>query len=318
MRYRAVRGDSLFYTGPMKKICRALALLAFLSVLAACSAVDALNALSPGGASDVTHALAYGAGPRNKLDIYRPRDAAGPLPVVVFFYGGNWVIGERAEYAFVGRALASRGILAIVADYRLYPEVRYPDFLDDAAQAVAWAVRESARYGGDPGRLFVMGHSAGAYNAAMVALDARRLAKVGLTPAVLRGWIGLAGPYDFIPIQNPTARPVFHYPDTPADSQPILHVSAQAPPALLIAANKDELVNPQRNTGGLAQRLRGQGVAVTERYYGRVNHITLVASLAAPARWLAPTLDEVERFVADNGRGGQDGRAGTPRRGVPE
>lgn len=280
-------------------------------VLAACSPLATLNALTPAGDVQRTAGLAYGDGPRQQLDVYRPGklamrgtpgtpgalQAPGAAPVVVFFYGGNWVSGQRDDYAFIGRALAARGIVTVVADYRLYPQVRYPDFLTDAAQAVAWARRHAAQYGGDPQRLFVMGHSAGAYNAAMVALDPRWLAAQGMTPAVLRGWIGLAGPYDFLPIENTTTRPVFHFPDTPPDSQPIRHVSPQSPPALLIAARSDDLVDPQRNTGHLAQALRAQQVPVQERYYDRVSHTTLIGSIAAPLRWLAPTLDDVAAYV---------------------
>ena len=267
--------------------------------LAACSPLGALNALSPGGASQVTANLAYGPLPRQQLDVYAPKGHAGLSPVVVFFYGGNWSSGERADYAFVGHALASRGYVAVIADYRLYPQVHYPEILQDAARAVAWTALEVRRYGGDPARLFVMGHSAGAYNAAMVALDASLLARHGMRPQDLRGWIGLAGPYDFLPVENVHARPVFFFPDTPASSQPINHVTPDAPPALLIAPQpgKDSLVNPQRNTGGLASALRAAQRPVTERYLDGVNHVTLVASLAAPLRMLAPTLDSVSAFI---------------------
>lgn len=283
----------------LKKTLLAIAAgVVVLGGVAACSPLGTLNALSPGKSSKVESALAYGSNARHKLDIYAPDMAAGAPPVIVFFYGGNWVKGEREDYAFIGRALASRGIMAVIPDYRLYPEVRYPDFLDDSAQAVAWTTREIARYGGDPKRVFVMGHSAGAYNAAMVALDPAYLAKHGARPTDLRGFIGLAGPYDFIPIVNPTTRPVFHHPNTPPDSQPIKHVGKSAPPALLIAASKDDLVNPQRNTGGLANKLRANGVQVQELYFDSVNHLTLVASIAAPLRALAPTLDAVAAFVA--------------------
>ena len=265
--------------------------------LAACSPLTAINALSPGGDADTSLGLAYGSGARFKLDIYRPARVTGASPVVVFFYGGNWATGERGDYAFVGRALASRGIVAVIPDYRLYPEVRYPDFLDDSAQAVAWTASNISRYGGDPNKLFLMGHSAGAYNAAMLALDARYLGKQGMASASLAGWIGLAGPYDFMPIENKTARPVFHFPNTPPQSQPINHTDGAVLPALLIAANQDQLVNPVRNTGGLAARLRTHGVPVEEVYYDGVSHITLVASIAAPLRALAPTLDTIDAFV---------------------
>ncbi len=269
--------------------------------LVACSPLAAVNALSSARASRVTANLSYGTGARHKLDIYAPQTASGASPVVVFFYGGNWTTGERADYAFVGHALASRGMVAVIADYRLYPEVHYQGILDDAAQAVAWTIKQVARYGGDPKRLFLLGHSAGAYNAAMIALDEKLLARHGMTTATLRGWIGLAGPYDFIPIENKAVRPVFFFPDTPPDSQPINHVSNRAPPALLIAAKNDKVVNPARNTGGLARRLRAQGVPVTEQYFDKVGHATLVVSLAGPLRALAPTLDAIERFVTTDG-----------------
>jgi acetyl esterase/lipase len=268
-----------------------------LGALAACSPLTALNALSPAGGAEATVGIAYGQQERLKLDIYRPARPAVGAPVVVFFYGGNWNSGQRAQYAFVGRALASRGIVAVIPDYRLYPQVSYPDFLDDSAAALAWTAAHVASYGGDPSKLFVMGHSAGAYNAAMLALDSRWLAKQGSSPAILAGWIGLAGPYNFLPIENPGVKPVFHFPDTPADSQPVAHLDGKKLPALLIAANNDKVVNPQRNTGELARRLRGHGVAVTEVYYDGVTHTTLVGSLGTPLRFLAPTLDAVDQFV---------------------
>src|SRR6476660_1454179 len=224
-----------------------LGLLAAAIALAACSPLKTLNALTPDSAYIKTAAVPYGADPRQKLDVYVPVDRSASVPVVVFFYGGTWNSGERAGYEFVAEALASRGMMVVVPDYRLYPQVRYPDFLHDSAQAVAWAAKEAARYGGDPKRLFVMGHSAGAYNAAMVALDERFLRQAGTTPAILRGWIGLAGPYDFLPIQNPDVKPVFFHPNTPPESQPINHVTPTAPPALLIASVEDDLVNPTRN-----------------------------------------------------------------------
>lgn len=271
------------------------------SALVFVAPLTALDLLTPRNSYHKVADLIYGDQPRNLLDVYTPTEAQGAAPVIVFFYGGSWNSGERGDYRFVGEALASRGIVTVVADYRLYPQVRYPDFLHDAAQAVAWTEREIARYGGDPQRVFLMGHSAGAYNAAMLALDERLLAQVQLTPDSLRGWIGLAGPYDFLPVTNPAVRPVFFYPDSPLDSQPINHVSAAAPPALLLASRDDPTVNPQRNSGGLAQRLRTAGVPVVEAYFTRTDHVTLVAALAAPLRGLAPVLDSVERFVKSDG-----------------
>eukprot|EP00659_Diplonema_papillatum_P019023 gene19023-29303_t len=246
--------------------------LAIATLLAACSPIKVLNALTPTSTFTKTSSLAYGDDPRQKLDIYRPVTALPDAPVVVFFYGGSWNSGSKDDYGFVGEALASRGIVVVIADYRLYPQVRYPLFLQDGAQAVAWAYQHSAEYGGDPRKLYVMGHSSGAYNAAMLALDPQWLAGVGLSPSVFKGWIGLAGPYDFLPIENRDVRPVFFYPDSPPDSQPINHVSQSAPPSLLIASVDDNLVNPKRNTGGLAKKLRAAGVPVEEFYFTKTSH----------------------------------------------
>ena len=268
-----------------------------LLVLSACSPVKLLNAMTPDSTFDKAAGIAYGDDPRQKLDVYVPRHALPDAPVVVFFYGGSWNSGAREDYNFVGEALASRGIVAVVADYRLYPQVRYPLFLQDAARAVAWTKAHIREFSGNPQRLYLMGHSSGGYNAAMLALDGDLLAAAGMSPKDLRGWIGLAGPYDFLPIENPAVRPVFFWPDSPPQSQPINHVSRDAPPALLIAASEDELVNPTRNTGGLAHKLRAAGVPVQDFYYSRPNHITLVATLSRPLRGLAPVLDQVVGFI---------------------
>ena len=282
--------------------------LALTAFLAACSPIKVLNALTPTSTFTKTSAIAYGADPRQQLDIYRPAPAIANAPVVVFFYGGSWNNGSKDDYGFVGEALASRGIVVVIADYRLYPQVRYPAFLQDGAQAVAWTYQHIADYGADPTQLYVMGHSSGAYNASMLALDARWLKEVGLSPAIFKGWIGLAGPYDFLPIENRDVRPVFFFPDSPPESQPINHVSAGAPPSLLIASTDDDLVNPTRNTGGLAQKLRAAGVPVEAFYFDKTSHATLVASLSRPLRWLAPVLDRVTAFIQATGPAGSSAR----------
>jgi acetyl esterase/lipase len=186
-----------------------------LLVLGACSPVKVLNALTPDDTFDKTVGIAYGDDPRQKLDVYVPRHPLKGAPVVVFFYGGSWNSGNRGDYTFVGEALASRGIVAVLADYRLYPQVRYPLFLEDGARAVAWTKAHISEYSGNPQRLYLMGHSSGAYNASMLALDTNLLGAVGMSPKDLSGWIGLAGPYDFLPIENPDVRPVFFWPDSP-------------------------------------------------------------------------------------------------------
>ena len=279
-----------------------LHLLTLLAVLIAALAILApvrvLNLLTPTGSHTPIFDIAYGSDPRQKLDIYAPLNAlSNPAPIVVFFYGGSWNEGERKDYLFVGEALASRGVVTVIADYRLYPQVRYPDFLTDCASAVAWARREITAYGGDPTRIFVMGHSAGAYNAAMLALDPRWLAAQGMTPDMLKGWIGLAGPYDFLPIENPDAKPVFNHPHYPEGSQPIDYASHATLPVFLGVAVTDHLVNPERNTHQMAAKLRAAGVAVNMKIYSRVKHATLIGTFAWPLSWLAPVAADVADFV---------------------
>nr|WP_235579268.1 alpha/beta hydrolase [Pseudorhodoferax sp. Leaf274] len=274
-------------------------MLAALAMLAGCSGTGALNALSATGTYTLQQGVAYGSGPRQRLDIYTPTSAppAAGWPMVVFFYGGSWNTGARGDYRFLGQALAAQGVLTLIADYRLYPEVRYPAFLQDSAQALAYGLDQARSLGADPGRVFVMGHSAGGYNAAMLALDARWLQASGHRPQELAGWIGLAGPYDFFPTDNPDVRPVFFHPDYPPRAQPIDFAPADAPRTFLGAASEDTLVSPQRSTLQLARKLQAAGVPVTLRLYDRVNHATLVGAVAWPLRWLAPVLADVRAFI---------------------
>ena len=278
-----------------------ITLLALMTV--ACSPVTLINDLTPTSTYKFTGGITFGPPLRDKLDIYQPHASllnpqpSGGYPVVVFFYGGSWSSGERGDYKFVGEALAARGIVTVIADYRLYPQVRYPEFLRDNARAVAWVHREISNYAGNPNKLFIMGHSAGGYNVAMLALDPRWLENVGMRPAMLRGWIGLAGPYDFLPITDRAARPVFFYPNYPRGSQPIDYVSAAAPPAFLGAAKTDDLVNPTRNSEQMATKLIADGVPVTLKLYRRVNHITLIGAFSGPLHWLAPVRDDVVDFI---------------------
>jgi len=281
-----------------------LGLLAALAGLAACAPSAALNALAPSSTHTRVNDVAYGPLARQRLDVYRPTAPApaGGWPVVVFFYGGSWNSGDRAQYAFVGEALASRGMLAVLADYRLYPEVRYPLFLEDSARALAFGLQQAATWGGNPKRVYVMGHSAGAYNAAMLALDARWLAGTGHAPAELAGFIGLAGPYEFLPMTNVAAQPVFFHPNYPPGTQPVDYASGQAgaPPAprtFLGVAAVDPLVDPVRNSAALTARLQAAGATVVLRRYERVNHLTLIGAFGQPLRWLAPVLDDVAAFV---------------------
>jgi len=280
---------------------RWLAAIGLLPLLQACSPLALINAAVPSRTHRVVAGQAYGSHTRQQLDVYLPLGDVASAPVVLYFYGGTWSSGRREDYRFVGEAMAARGIVTLVADYRLSPEVRYPAFVQDSALALRWAWDHAERLGGSRQRLHVMGHSAGAYNAAMLALDPRWLAAVELTPAQLAGWIGLAGPYDFLPIGVPEAQVAFDWPNTPADSQPLFHAQrlqpARAAPALLLAPRQDLLVDPQRNSEALAQALRQRGLPVQLELFGRVSHTTLIGAFAAPLRGLAPVLERVSAFV---------------------
>jgi acetyl esterase/lipase len=265
-------------------------------LLTGCSPASVLNVLVSRAGVEITTSVPYGNGPRRTLDVYRPDGVSG-APVVVFFYGGSWQSGSKDIYKFVGTALARRGYLTIIPDYRLYPEVRYPAFLDDGALAVRWARDNATRLGGDPKKLFVMGHSAGGYIAAMLALDRRWLGKVGLDPdRDLAGLIGVAGPYDFLPLHDETLKVIFGGANMP-DTQPITHVARGAPPALLLAGAGDDVVDPD-NATRLAVRLRAAGDDATVVTYPRIGHLTIIGSFASPLRFLAPALHDVDGFIA--------------------
>ena len=284
-----------------RRLLGTLASLPAAAVLGGCSGLDLVNASSVAGAGERRLGLHFGPHERHRLDAYLPRGTtpASGWPTVLFFYGGTWRRGERTEYRFVGEALASRGILTLVADYRLFPEVRWPSFLEDSALAVRWALQDAAAamLPVDTAQLHLMGHSAGAYNAAMLALDPRWLQAQGLQTSALAGWVGLAGPYDFLPLRDQDAQPVFHHPNYPPGTQPIDLVRPGAPRAFLAASVEDQLVSTQRSTVSLARKLQAAQVPTTLRLYERVDHITLVGALSRPLRWMAPVLDDISTFI---------------------
>src|SRR5665213_2089002 len=232
-------------------------------LLAGCSNLRVLNAVEPRFDVSVTRDIAYEGGPRGRLDVYRPKRARGPAPVVIFLYGGSWQTGGKPEYAFVGDALATEGFLAVIPDYRLYPEVSWPTFLQDNARAVRWAREHAGEFGGDPDDLFLLGHSAGAYNAVMLALDGRWLAAVGMDPRRdLRGVIGLAGPYDFLPLRSEALKCIFGPPRGRPTTQPINHVEGRNPHLLLATDTADRLVEPGNTTRLAAKILAARRVVL--------------------------------------------------------
>jgi acetyl esterase/lipase len=249
-------------------------------------------------AISVSRSIAYAGRTRHTLDVCRPLDAAA-APVVIFFYGGAWRGGNKELYRYVGKTLARRGYVAVIPDYRIYPEVCFPEFLEDAALATRWVRDNITGFGGDPHKIFLMGHSAGAHIAAMLATDAHWLQRVELSPRHdISGFIGISGPYDFMPLRNRSLAAIFGGIDRP-ETQPIFHVTPGVPSALLLTGGKDPLVEPG-NSIRFAARLREAGNDVTVRIYPRIGHFFTIAALAPLLRFLAPVLRDVEHFVADS------------------
>jgi acetyl esterase/lipase len=265
-------------------------------LLSACTSVQLGIANLPArlGGSTREAGLSYGPAAYQKLDVYRPRQS-GAAPVVVYWYGGGFVGGRREQFRFVGAALAQRGVVAVLPDYAAHPPAIFPQFVDDAALAVRWVQRNIEARGGDPTRIFLMGHSAGGYLAAMLALDTRYLQRAGAQGPALRGFIALSAPHVLAP-NTAVLETIFGAPWRPADWQPVGFVSASSPPALLIHGTDDTLVGPEQSQS-LAQALRAAGVAVDLQLLPGLSHEATVAALSLPMRHRAPVLDLSMRFI---------------------
>ena len=278
---------------------RTITLGLFAFVASACSKLELLAANVPAsfGSYQRKANLAYGTLPHQRLDVYVPDTPAASRPMVVFWYGGRWTSGDKGDYRFVGAALASLGYVAVLPNYRHYPEVKMAGFMEDAAQATVWAFGRAAELGADPARFYLMGHSAGAHIAALVALDKRYLvAAGGGGRAAHRRLIGLSGPYDFLPLTEEDLKDMFGPPERYGESQPIDFVRRDAPPALLVHGLRDRSVWP-KNSINLAAALEAKGVSVTLKLYPDLAHADTVAALSIPARGRAPTLADITAFV---------------------
>lgn len=269
------------------------------SVAGACSVPTLFNTLAPrdAGGRRVATSVPYRPGPRHTADVYAPtaERPAGGWPLLVFIYGGSWASGDKSIYPFVGTSFAANGFVTVIPDYRLVPEVRFPAFVEDCAAAVAWALANAARYGADPNRLVLLGHSAGAYNAITLTLDRRFLQAAGVDPERVRAAAGLSGPYDFYPFDVDASRNAFgQYPD-PRMTQPINLVRPDAPPLFLATGLNDDTVQP-RNTLALAQAERAVGGRVEVKTYPGLDHTGAVLAISRPFRGRAPVLRDVLAF----------------------
>ncbi len=266
--------------------------------LSGCSPLALFDALGPRdkGGRLVLKDAAYGEDPRQRLDVFVPSVAPERAPVLVFFYGGSWNSGSKADYAFAAQALAAQGFVTVLPDYRLYPKVRFPDFLEDGAAAIAWVRDNIAAYGGDAHRIVLAGHSAGAYNAAMLGLNPEYLRRVGVDPRSIRAVAGLSGPYDFLPFDQKASIDAFGQAPDPEATQPITYAGPHSPPTFLATGEADTVVRP-RNTESLAARLRTARVPVQERVYPGLDHSDTLLALSVTFRRKAPVLAEMSAFL---------------------
>jgi acetyl esterase/lipase len=263
--------------------------------------LDFVDRVAPGAAEHSkvpTVAIAYGEDERQKLDIYVPEDKAdAAYPVLVFYHGGAWRDGERDGYGFLGRAFAARGIVTVVADYRKTPKHRFPAFVEDTASSVAWVNANISKYQGDPEKLFIMGHSAGAHIIMMAALDKQWLAAEGLDPSIIKGAIGLAGGYDFLPLTTDSSKIALgQWPDL-TETQPITYARADAPALLLLTGDADTVVKP-RNSTSLQTKMEALGGKSELKIYAGINHADIVMAIARPFRSKAPVIADVTDFIA--------------------
>lgn len=274
----------------MRKFCFGLSVF-LLAAMIGCAPVDVLNALTPRHEFGSARDIAYGTHARQKLDIYTPASKSKkPRDVVVFIHGGSWQIGDKEQYLFVAEGLTKRGYIAVLPNYRLAPEVAFPTFVEDSAQAILWVKKHIAEYGGNTARIFVMGHSAGAYNAVMV------FALQKVPASAVKGVIGLAGPYDFLPLTDPKLHPIFAPAKPLITSQPIHYAAQKYPPLLLITGTEDTDVFP-KNTRNFTAALQKNGQQVEAVYLPDIDHINIVSGLATrlenPVVW-AP----IESFLS--------------------
>lgn len=261
----------------------------------ACSPLGLLNALGPRdtGVRRVARDMAYGDDPRQRLDVYAPR-GDGPYPTLVFFYGGGWDSGSRDLYGWAAQALAAQGFVVVLPDYRLVPQALFPAFIEDAATATAKGAEVVERYGGDPARLGVLGHSAGAHLAMMIALDRRYMAAVG-QPGLIKAAAGLAGPYDFLPLDVAASRNAFGRAPDPTLTQPVTFVRPDAPPLWLGHGTADTVVHDE-DTVILDQRIRAVGGRSEAKLYPGLDHADLIATFSPLFRKKATVLADVTGF----------------------
>jgi acetyl esterase/lipase len=280
----------------MSRIVKLFLLSILILALAGCSPLTLVNSIAPDHGFEVEQGIYYGQQKRQKLDVYYPEVTGANAPVIVFFYGGSWRRGDRERYRFVGQALSSQGYLTVIPDYRLYPEVQFPAFVEDGAASVAWIKQNIPQ---SENGIVLIGHSAGAHLAALLALDGRYLRDKGVMQNSIIGMIGMAGPYAFEPEQYRRFRPIFATAEPAELSQPVSHVRGDAPPLLLLHGTDDRIVLPLHSQL-LQERINSEDGRVERFELEGVNHFEIVLALSEPFAHLAPNLlPSIENFIQE-------------------
>jgi len=254
-------------------------------------ALTLLDWVTPTSGYTLQADIAYGEHKRQRLDVYSPTQTTPKKQTLVFFYGGAWDSGNKDDYRFVAQAFAAQGYEVVIPDYRLYPEIKFPAFVNDAAASVKWV----SQYTQNP--IVLMGHSAGAHIAAMLALNNQFLNEVNFDRSRLAGWVGLSGPYDFLPFTSATVRDIFSAINTPEESQPIHYANQKGIPALLLHGEDDTRVLP-KNSKNLAVALREFDTALTEKYYTDAGHAETVSGISVRLRDKSPSFDDILAFLS--------------------
>lgn len=260
------------------------------------SLLDAGSRVAGDRSRHLAHGVAYGPDARQRLDIWAPKEGEGPWPVMVFFYGGGWVTGHRSEFAFVARALATKGYLVVMPDYRLAPTSRFPDFVEDGADVLKWVEDDIHLYGGDAERLAIGGHSAGGHLAALLLLDPQYLRAATVSPRLVKAGVLLSAPMNFYPFSDP--RPIAalgHWPN-PEQTQPISFARGDAPP-LFIGHGKSDIVVRARNSQQMARAIEAKGGAVELKIYEGAGHSDPIKAFSPIFRKKLPLLDDVSEFL---------------------
>jgi acetyl esterase/lipase len=285
---------------PIKHALFKFSLILLAMVVTACSPVTLLNGVIPTDGYLLNKDIAFGDLDRQILDVYIPKhNDKKPMPVVLFFYGGGWDSGQKKDYLFAAEAFTSKGYLTVIPDYRLFPEVKFPAFMYDAAEASKWVKTHIAEYGGDPDNVFIVGHSAGAHISIMLDLNAEYFDSVNLNSNQFNGFVGLAGPYDFLPFTTKRLKDIFGPASSWWQSQPINFVTGKNQPTLLMVGLKDETVLPS-NTFHLADAIKANNGPVKVVTFPDYDHVDMISNIAKPFRGNSNLLDEIVLFIEAN------------------